>query len=109
MNEEHDQNFVLLTAKIEDAYENNFLTGEGRDQIGNVMCVLYSDESKAIAVNHGEMDEDDDFMPGVSLDDLYNAVNDKAQFINEFDAVIDHCSKGRMSANELIEFMLSYR
>ena len=109
MSEKHDQKFLKLNAKIEDAYENHFLTGDGKDQIGNVMCSLYPSESKAIAVKIGEMNSDDDFTPVVPLDDLYAAVSDKAQFVDEFDAVIDHACKGRMDTSELLEFMLSYR
>jgi hypothetical protein len=109
MSEKNDQKFLKLNAKIQDAYENNFLTGEGKDQIGNVMCALYLSESKGIAVNSGDMNVDDDFIPSVPLDDLYNTVGDKAQFVDEFDAVIDHACKGRMDTSELLEFMLSYR
>jgi hypothetical protein len=101
--------YAALAAKIDDAYENKFLTGNGKDQICNVMCALYPTESKAIALETGEMDADDDFTPTVPIDDLFASVEDSGQFIDELDAVIDHACKARMKTSELIEFMLSFR
>lgn len=99
--------FDKLVASIDDAYENNYLTGDGKDQIQNVMCALYKEDAKTFAVRNGDMDESDDFVPMVEIEHIFEETDKKEEFLVHLDAVIYQACKGRMSTSEMVEFIRS--
>ena len=109
MTKESQARYSELIEKITDLRQNNFLAGDGEDKVCNVMCCLYPAESRAVAIKSGDMSEEDEFEAIVPLDDLFKAVENQGQFVEELDSVIIHTCKAQMDTRELIEFILSYR
>ena len=109
MNEEPIDKLTVLVEKIQDAYENKFLTGDRVDMICDVMSTLYACEAKSIAVTNGDISADDDFMPSIPVIELFKFVKNKDQFIDELDSVFFQVCKAKMDSGEIIDFILSFR
>ncbi len=104
-----DSEFDRAYQSVSDAYDQGFIDGDTYDQIGNAMCELYPEAAKKIAVANGDMNEDDPIeLASASIPDLYQAVNEKEQFINELDAVLHLISKYHYTS-ELVQELVGRR
>jgi hypothetical protein len=109
MNEEPLNKLTVLVQKIQESYENKFMTGDGVDLICDVMSTLYACEAKSIAVANVDISADDDFMPSIPVIELFKFVENKDQFIDELDSVFYQVCKAKMDSGEIIDFILSFR
>ena len=75
--------------KLSDSLDQGLVSEETYDHISSVMCDLYPTEARNISIANGDMQEDDPIeMASAGLDELFEAVTDKAQFVKEFDLAI---------------------
>jgi hypothetical protein len=104
-----DNEFERVYQSVSDAYEQRFIDGDTYDSIGNVMCALYPDAAKQIAIANGDMSADDPIeMASASIPEMYEVVHNKEQFIKELDSVLRLISKYHYES-ELVQELLDRR
>ena len=81
--------FDKVFQKLEEAYDDRYITLETYDRIEYVMRNLYPDEAKIVAVKNGDMDEEDPAeMSWATIPEIFDVVENKKQFISELDVAL---------------------
>ena len=104
-----ENRFEQSYQKLSDSLDEGLISEETYDHLSSVMCDLYPTEARKISIKNGDMNEDDPAeMASAGLDELFEAVTDKSQFINEFDLVIKLMSSNSYPRN-LVQDILKNR
>jgi hypothetical protein len=81
--------FDKVFQKLEEAYDDRYITLETYDRIEYVMRNLYPDEAKIVAVKNGDMDEEDPAeMSWATIPEIFDVVENKKQFISDLDIAL---------------------
>jgi hypothetical protein len=95
--------------KLSDSLDDGVVSEETYDHISSVMCDLYPAEARKISISNGDMNEDDPIeMASAGLDELFEEVTNKSQFIQEFDLVIKFTGNNSYGQN-LVQQILKMR
>jgi hypothetical protein len=89
--DDYQQEFKILHQNFSDSVDNGIISFEQYDNAGAIMCALYSDETRSINIEDGNLDEDadlDDIGGTVMRDMLFEAVENKAMFIKDYNKAI---------------------
>ena len=101
--------FQMSYQRLSDSLDQGLISEDAYDDIGNVMCNLYPNEARKISIVNGDMQEDDPIeMASAGLDELFETVADKAQFIKEFDFVIESLDS-ESNPHKLVQKILQMR
>lgn len=81
--------FDKVFQAMKEAYDDRYITLETYDLIESVMRALYPDEAKAVSVENGDMSEDDPAeMSFATIEEIFEVVENKKQFISELDVAL---------------------
>jgi hypothetical protein len=88
--------FEKVFQKLEEAYDDRYITLETYDLIEYVMRDLYPDEAKSVSVKNGDMDEDDPpERSWATIPEIFDVVENKKQYISDLDTAIAITPKHR--------------
>ena len=92
--------FERVFQKLEEAYDDRYITLETYDRIEYVMRELYPDEAKIVSVKNGDMDEDDPpERSWATIPEIFDVVENKKQFISDLDIALAITPKHRHSSD----------
>ena len=81
--------FDKVFQKLEEAYDERYITLETYDLIEGVMRTLYPDEAKIVSVKNGDMDEDDPAERSwATIPEIFDVVENKKQFTSDLDIAL---------------------
>jgi hypothetical protein len=86
--------FENLRQYLSDSLDNGIIKGDHYDCALDIISLAYPEETREVNINEGNLDEDSDpseigGTPMMEL--LFEAVEDKATFINDFRKAIKEC------------------
>jgi len=94
--------FDKVFQKLEEAYDERYITLETYDRIEYVMRNLYPDEAKIVSVKNGDLDEDDPAeMSWATIPEIFDVVENKKQFISDLDIALAITPKHRHTSDIL--------
>ena len=101
--------FDKVFQKLEEAYDERYITLETYDRIEYVMRALYPDEAKIVAVKNGDIDEDDPAeMSWATIPEIFDVVENKKQFISDLDIALAITSKHHHTS-DVVEHIKRFR
>ena len=89
--DDYQQEFEILHQNCSDSVDNGIISFEQYDNAGAIMCALYPNEARLINIEDGNSDADsdlDDIGGTVMRDMLFEAVENKAMFIKDYQKAI---------------------
>lgn len=99
------EDFDQMALNIDDACELCLLSAGGRDLIQKVMHSLYKNDAKAFALRNDYMNELDEFIPIVTIEQIFEETKQKEQFIIHLNIVFYQACREKMSASEMLKFI----